>query len=563
MRSVAVTEVRAVSDFKVQALEQLTDQVRFAPPGVRQEQLERAEVLMGQVRPERSYPYQFVVYRITNYRSDGQPNLLIPGEDLRHDLDLFLERVARTLQTGLELPAEPMFSLEQVSKQLNVSTKTVSRWRKHGLIGQQVMQNGRKQLAFSQSVVERFVAAHPREAARGSKFSHLSMEEKDEIIRKARHLANVGGSLTDVSKRIAHTLGRSPEAVRYTIKNHDRVYPGLAVFPNANGRLNPDAKLQIFNSYRKGIAVETLAKQFHRTRSSIHKVINEVKADKLLKAPVDYIPNPEFDDPARAADILGPMPDEEGFQEQLRNKKVPRDVPPEMAHLYEYPLLTREQEAHLFRQMNYLKHQLHGLHGDLAPSRARSQDIDRIEELQAKIGFVRDRLIRCNMRLVVNYAKKHAGPADNLWELISDGNMSLLRAVEKFDYGRGNKFSTYASWAIMKNFARSIPDEKTRRERFMTGHEEVFDAKADIRSDEQEQLTQAEQANRKVNRLLDILEPREREILRMRAGLDNEENLTLEEIGRRMGITKERVRQLNVRIMKKLREYVQQHKMDM
>src|SRR5437870_2891188 len=139
-------EGHAVSDFKVQALEQLTDQVRFSPPGVRQEQLDRARTLRGQVRPERSYPYQFVIYRITNYRSDDQPNLLIAGDDLRHDLDLFLEHVSRTLQTGLELPAEPMFSLEQVSKRLNVSTKTVSRWRKHGLIGQQVMQNGRKQL---------------------------------------------------------------------------------------------------------------------------------------------------------------------------------------------------------------------------------------------------------------------------------------------------------------------------------------------------------------------------------------------------------------------------------
>jgi len=438
----AIEVEHAVSDFKVQALEQLTDQVRFAPPGVRQEQLDRARALMAQVRGERSYPYQFVVYRITNFRSDDQPNLLIQGDELRHDLDLFTERVARTLQTGFELPAEPMFSLEQVSQKLNVSTKTVSRWRKHGLIGQHVMQNGRKQLAFSQSVVERFVESHPREVARGSKFSHLSLEEKDEIIRRARRLANVGGSLTDVSKRIAHTLGRSPEAVRYTIKNHDREYPSLAVFPTANGPLNPDAKLQIFNSYRKGIAVETLAKQFHRTRSSIHKVINEVKADKLLKAPVDYIMNEEFNDSSRASTILGPMPDEDGFQEQLRHKKVPRDVPAEMAHLYEYPLLSKEQEQHLFRQMNYLKHQLYLLQGDLAPNKARSQDIDRIEELQAKIGFVRD-------------------------------------------------------------------------------------------------------------------------ILRMRAGLDNEENLTLEEIGKRMGITKERVRQLNVRIMKKLREYVQQHKMDM
>jgi RNA polymerase sigma factor (sigma-70 family) len=199
----------------------------------------------------------------------------------------------------------------------------------------------------------------------------------------------------------------------------------------------------------------------------------------------------------------------------------------------------------------------------LAPNRARAQDMDRVEELQAKINFVRDRLIRCNMRLVVMYAKKHASPTDSLWELISDGNMSLIRAVEKFDYARGNKFSTYASWAIMKNFARSIPDEKTRRDRFVTGHEEMFESKPDARSDEQEQLIHAEQASRKVNRLLEQLDPREREIVRMRAGLDNEGNLTLEQIGKRLGITKERVRQLNVRIMKKLRDYVQEHKMDM
>ena len=64
--------------------------------------------------------------------------------------------------------------------------------------------------------------------------------------------------------------------------------------------------------------------------------------------------------------------------------------------------------------------------------------------------------------------------------------MSLIRAVEKFDYGRGYKFSTYASWAIMKNFARSIPDEKHRRERYVTGHEEVFEVAPDNRTDEQE-----------------------------------------------------------------------------
>jgi RNA polymerase sigma factor (sigma-70 family) len=157
------------------------------------------------------------------------------------------------------------------------------------------------------------------------------------------------------------------------------------------------------------------------------------------------------------------------------------------------------------------------------------------------------------MRLVVSIAKRHAAQGENFFELLSDGNMSLMRAVEKFDYGRGFKFSTYASWAIMKNFARSIPDERNYKERYVTGRDEVFEAAPDARSDEAELVGSAEQAAHRVNRLLDHLEPREREIIRMRAGLDQPEGMTLEQIGRRLGITKERVRQLNVRIMAKLR----------
>src|SRR5437016_4365652 len=175
-----------------------------------------------------------------------------------------------------------------------------------------------------------------------------------------------------------------------------------------------------------------------------------------------------------------------------------------------------------------------------------------------------DLLIRCNMQLMTSIAKRHSGQAENFFELLSDGNISLMRAVEKFDYSRGNKFSTYASWAIMKNFARSIPDEKNRRERFVTGNEEVFDAAEDRRTDENECLAAAAQASAKVNRLLEYLEPREREIIRMRAGLESgSEAMTLEKIGERLGITKERVRQLNVRAMKKLRTLVESHKDEM
>ena len=256
------------------------------------------------------------------------------------------------------------------------------------------------------------------------------------------------------------------------------------------------------------------------------------------------------------------MPDLQEYETLQRRLHAPKDAPPELASLYEVPLLSKDQEQHLFRKMNFLKFKANRAldkvklpSGKINTSQLRTQDLELVENLLAQASAIKDQLINCNMRLVVAIAKRHAGQGENFFELLSDGNMSLIRAVEKFDFSRGNKFSTYASWAIMKNFARSIPEEKHRRERYVTGNEEVFAAAPDTRTNEYECLATAEQASTSVNLLLDKLEPREREIIRMRAGLDNlgQKGLTLEKIGEKLGITKERVRQLNVRAMRKLR----------
>ena len=95
-------------------------------------------------------------------------------------------------------------------------------------------------------------------------------------------------------------------------------------------------------------------------------------------------------------------------------------------------------------------------------------------------------------------------------------------------------------------------------------NEEMFEIAPDTRSDEQELVASVEQSKTRVNRLLQYLDPRERQIIQMRAGLDNySEGMTLEEIGQQLGITKERVRQLNVRIMNKLRTIAKEQKIDM
>ena len=149
------------------------------------------------------------------------------------------------------------------------------------------------------------------------------------------------------------------------------------------------------------------------------------------------------------------------------------------------PLLTAAQEVELSKRIEA------GLYAAelLRTADAEGAEPDQPrEELQALVRdgeLARDHMIRANLRLVVSVARKyyrHAGLS--FLDVIQDGNLGLIRAVEKFDYSRGNKFSTYASWAIMKNYARTIPEEFKRRDRFRTSQDELFTAKQDIRSDQ-------------------------------------------------------------------------------
>jgi len=552
-------------DFKAQALKELTDQqVRFAPVARRREQVDRAAKLVGEVDPQRAYPYQFICFRITEYRSDAHAELLIRGSDLKQDLAEFIKRVERSIPPlPIEQAVEPILTLDEVSKQLNVSTKTIVRWRVRGLVGQRVIVQGRRLLGYPKSQLDRFLSDNRNLVTRGCQFSRMADQERDTILYRARRLAGAGGDITDVSRRISRRLGRSVEAIRYTIKNFDCAHPDQAIFPDRKGPLDGATKEMIFAQYEGGTPVGALSKKYERSRTAVYQAINEVQARRLLEQPVEYIHNASFEDAANDATYLGPMPGEEQFRVQSQSMSPPKDVPAELVHLYRWPLLTKDQEQHLFRKMNYLKYKLNKVRQGANPNSARSGDLRQIEELHSQVRQVRDRLISCNTRLVASIAKKHSGTFDNLPEMMSDGSISLMRAVEKFDYFRGFKFSTYATWAIMKNFARSIPDEKNHRDRYVTGHEDMFESRADVRSDEQEVVAQADMARDRVNKLLEGLDPRTRDIIRMRNGLDGSAQMTLEQIGQHFGITKERVRQINVRGMKQLRDRVSVNRIEL
>jgi len=543
------------------AMKQLIDQqVRYAPRDVRLSQIERAEKLLEEIDASGTYTYGDLCEKITSYHAEMYPDLVLSGQDAIHDIRRFIEDLSDSANISVESIEEPVFTVSDVSDRFNVSTKTVDRWRDRGLVSRRFLFGGRKRIGFLKSSVDRFVESHSDEIHRGAKFSQLSEADREEIVRRARRLARYGGCPAEISRRLAKKLGRSPETIRYTLKNFDREFPELAVFPHASGPLDDSKRKEIYMASVRGVPVERLAKLYCRTKASIYRILTEVRAQRLLEQPLDCMYNEEFDVEDAEKIILGPPPE---VEKKSTRVKVPPGLPPYLASLYSIPLLTREEEGYFFRKMNFLKYRAMQLRKTIDPARPKSKDLERVENLINQSMQVKNFLIRSNLRLVVSIAKRHIKPGANFFEMVSDGNMSLIRAIEKFDYSKGNKFSTYSSWAIMKNFARSIPTEHKQLDRFRTGTEEVFQWSADNRANEfYEELVNQKQRH-VIMGILELLDEREKGIILSRYGLsEGSEPQTLEQVGKSYGVTKERIRQLEARALRKLRKIAQEEKMD-
>ena len=549
-------------EYRDEKLKDLRTQLcRFTPKAKRIEQAALAEKVYTEIEDERTYSFDYVCFRITNYRPEKASRHNIEPANLKHDLRLLIEDLTDSADVSIADFSEPVHTVDDLSKLFSVSTKTISRWRDAGLVSRRLLFGSRKRVGFLHSSVESFVANNREKIRRGERFSQLSEDEKSEMIERARQLVEGGATLSDVTRQLSEQMNRSPETVRYTLKNFDADHQQLAIFPNHRSTLTDDDKRAIFKLAAQGTTITQLSKRFKRNRTTIQRILLDMRMQHVLELPLDYIYNEDFEDDSREEEFLAGLPESNAPSRKVR---VPSGLPSYLAALYEVPLLNREQEYHLFRKMNYLKHRASRLRDSLSTGGGSKNAImDQIDSFYEEAVKVKNKIVQSNLRLVVSIAKRHVASSDDFFSLISDGNMSLIRAVEKFDYSRGNKFSTYASWAIMKNFARTIPNEFKHRDRFRTTTEELFLSRQDERLDPYQEETVQRSRQRELSKILDRLDEREQKIITARFGLGRgNEPLTLKQVGEAMGVTKERIRQLEARALTKLREAADEAKID-
>jgi len=279
---------------------------------------------------------------------------------------------------------------------------------------------------------------------------------------------------------------------------------------------------------------------------------------EIAETNIEYVTYDHFDNPSALGKITGPTPRaEDTVHERFLKKsanKAPSGIPPYLASLYETPLLTPEQEFHLFRKMNYCNFRADQLRQELSAETATLKELEIIQALLRSARQIRNQIVKANLRLVVSIARRFVEKSNTFDDLVSDGNVTLIRAVEIFDFTRGYRFSTYATWAVRNTFIRLVPRCRQRSAMYVTGAQEMFEGCFEARISQSEYESEHRQLSAMVSGMLACLDNRERTIVMSRFGLDGSgTKKKFREISSQMEISTERVRQIVAGALTKLR----------
>jgi RNA polymerase primary sigma factor len=543
-------------------LAQLLRQLRFTPQEKRRKQLDAAEELFTIIDKDKEYPFEFVCFRITGFHlKSAIGSELIKGADLLEDLRIFISKLSGQIARTIPEVSEKVYTYEELAATFNVSKKTVYRWRKRGLIGEKfIFKKGTRRSGFLQSSIDQFMQANPYLVGKAQKYERLSDQEKKLIIKRAARLsAKSTLSRHQIIRKICKSSGRCFETIRYTLRDYEKANPHKNVLRKSAGAIDPSQAAEIYRLYKQGVKSKELMERFSRNKSSIYRIINTKRAKMLLAKKIEYIPSEEFlEEDANYKILAKSLRDIWPLDKMDLVSLTPADstLADYLQTLKDFPILNRDNEIELFRRYNYLKYLADKGRTGLSLSRVSGQKLSMIEDYLSEAEEIKGKIIEANLPLVVNVARKHTSGRISLSDLISEGNFSLMNAVEKFDYTKGSRFGTFAAWTITKDFAQKVPE---LFERLDKSRASLANIHREIHTSETADFAAIESAHKSLTRVIqENLNEREQYIILHRFGLlgspIRKKTKTLVEIGTELNLSKERVRQIELIALQKLRQ---------
>ena len=219
------------------------------------------------------------------------------------------------------------------------------------------------------------------------------------------------------------------------------------------------------------------------------------------------------------------------------------------------PLLSFDDEQVLFRAMNLLRFRVNQKRARLSANKPSGRLVAEMLSMLSLVERIRTQLVNSNLRLVSSIARKFSASGCDVDDFSSDGCMILLGAIDRFDYSRGFRFSTYATHSIQRHFYRAWKVRQRRRERFPNAASEILTEVPQAVSEEPVCSDPEFVVADLLARADSLLDDREQRILMSRYGLGADREVrTLREIASDLGISKERVRQLQMKALAKLKE---------
>ena len=291
----------------------------------------------------------------------------------------------------------------------------------------------------------------------------------------------------------------------------------------------------------------------HQERDEILRDEQTRRAEGLIHREVSFIYSSEFEHKDADERILTVTAAQETYKRRI---KPPSDVPGHLLHLWQIPLLTPGEEHDLFRRMNYLKYRSNVLRSQLNPARPDVERMDQIERMLSEADLVRNHIVQANTRLVVSIARRFKSAVDAFDEMISTGNLVLIKAAERFDYSRGFRFSTYATHSVQRELYRVSGKGRKRRSTEVATAPEILLESVEARDEVQQHAKQHRKVQYVRSLMEQVLPEREMQVVLSRFGLNaGSQGTTLREIGEELGLSKERIRQLQLRAIERLQQF--------